>query len=148
MKRTATLTNLLITAALAGTALWTVPAPAQGQTTDPAVEQDANQAEGQAADLEAEQTTGEISRGMFAWLTVEAYNSACSINGGTEQLWENGIEDMDTEEWILEEAKQSAREYLAVEEKFSESGLSLRSSEEETIEQTLERYWNELGYGR
>lgn len=163
MKRTARLTNLLITAALAGTALWAVPALAGEQTAEQTADQAADQTTDQAQELATEQAasqtdqaaeqaqeqmTGEISQGMFAWLTVEAYNSACSINGGTENLWENKIEGMDTEEWILNQAKESAREYLAVEEKFDESGLSLRSAEEELIEETLERYWNELGYGR
>lgn len=167
MKRTARLTNLLITAALAGTALWAVPALAQEQmaeqtaqqTADQAADQTTDQAQelateqaasqtDQAAEQAQEQMTGEISQGMFAWLTVEAYNSACSINVGTENLWENKIEGMDTEEWILNQAKESAREYLAVEKKFDQSGLSLRSAEEELIEETLERYWNELGYGR
>ncbi len=98
--------------------------------------------------IPAQAAEAEISQGMFAWLTVEAYNSACSINGGTENLWENEIEGMTAEDWILAEAKNSAKEYLAVEEEFAQSGLSLRASEEETIDETLERYWNELGYGR
>ncbi len=91
---------------------------------------------------------GEISEGMFSWLTVQAYNAACSINGGTEELWENGIEGKDTGEWIWDTAVEYAKEFIAVEQKFDEAELKLRAEEEETIEDTVERYWNELGYGR
>ncbi len=96
----------------------------------------------------SEDAEGAISDGMFAWLTVQAYNAACSLNGGTENLWDNGIEGEATEEWILETAKDYAREYLAAEQKFDEMGLALRASERELIDSTRETYWNAVGYGR
>ena len=34
----------------------------------------------------------ELSEGMYNWFLVQAYNSACSLNGGKEGLWDNEIE--------------------------------------------------------
>ena len=90
----------------------------------------------------------EISQGMFSWFLVRAYDAACSLNGGTTDLWENEIEGEQPEEWILKTAKSYAEEYLAVEQKFQEEELELPEGEIEAIETTQERYWNELGYGR
>jgi hypothetical protein len=101
-----------------------------------------------AVPVYAAEAENEVSEGMFAWFLVQAYNSACSENGGTENLWENGVDGQDTAEWILDKAKDYTRQYLAVNQEFEEEGLKLRASETETIEETLERYWNQLGYGR
>lgn len=95
----------------------------------------------------AEEST-EISEGMFAWFLVQAYDDACSINGGKTDLWENEIEGQSAEEWIAETAKTYTREYLAAKKKFEEQGMELTEEEEELIDTTVERYWNELGYGR
>lgn len=42
----------------------------------------------------------------------------------------------------------TAKEYLAVEQQFDLKKMELTEEEEETLDATVERYWNELGYGR
>ncbi len=96
----------------------------------------------------AAQEYSEISDGMYVWFLVQAYDDACSLNGGKKDLWENGIEGQSTPEWIEDKAKTYAREYLAAEKKFEEEGMELTQEEEDLIDSTVERYWNELGYGR
>ena len=46
----------------------------------------------------------ELSEGMYNWFLVQAYNSACSLNGGKEGLWDNEIEGKAAEEWIEDTA--------------------------------------------
>ncbi len=90
----------------------------------------------------------ELSEGMYNWFLVQAYNSACSLNGGKEGLWDNEIEGKAAEEWIEDTAILYGKEYLASELKFDEEELTIEDSSLETMESTKERYWNELGYGR
>ncbi|RHO86562.1 hypothetical protein DW049_10650 [Ruminococcus sp. AF41-9] len=88
----------------------------------------------------------ELSEGMYNWFLVQAYNSACSLNGGKEGLWDNEIEGKAAEEWIEDTAILYGKEYLASELKFDEEELTIEDSSLETMESTKERYWNELGY--
>ncbi|MCI7814079.1 MAG: hypothetical protein MR543_10485 [Robinsoniella sp.] len=90
----------------------------------------------------------QIPEGVFSWFLVQAYDAACSENGGKTDLWKNKIDGENTEDWILEKAKSYAREYLTIENKFEQAGLEFSATEEETLSNTVERYWNELGYGR
>lgn len=90
----------------------------------------------------------ELSQGMYNWFLVQAYNSACNLNGGKENLWENDIEGKTVEKWIEDAAIQYGKEYLAAEKKFDEETLAVEESSLEVLESTKERYWNELGYGR
>ena len=92
--------------------------------------------------------SAEISKGVFSWFLVQAYDAACSENGGKTDLWENKIDGEDAQTWILEKAKSYAKEYLVIEKKFEEAQLEFTEEEEETLSSTVERYWNELGYGR
>lgn len=92
--------------------------------------------------------SAEIPEGLYAWFLVQAYDAACGINGGKTDLWENEIEGTSAQEWITEKAKSYAREYIAVEQEFAAQNMEFTEEEKETIESTLERYWNELGYGR
>ena len=55
----------------------------------------------------------ELSEGMYNWFLVQAYNSACSLNGGKEGLWDNEIEGKAAEEWIEDTAILYGKEYLA-----------------------------------
>lgn len=89
-----------------------------------------------------------ILGGIYSWFLVQAYDEACKINGGKTELWEHDIEGKSVSEWISETAKSYAKEYLAIEQQFEEQGMELTEEEKETIDFTVERYWNELGYGR
>ncbi|MDO4454202.1 MAG: hypothetical protein Q4B90_06885 [Eubacteriales bacterium] len=92
--------------------------------------------------------SNEISDGIYSWFLVQAYDDACKINGGKTDIWEHEIEGRSAEEWITETAKSYTKEYLAVEQQFEEQKMELTEEEKETIDFTVERYWNELGYGR
>ena len=92
--------------------------------------------------------SSEIPDGVYSWFLVQAYDDACKINGGKSEVWEHDIEGKNAEEWIAEKAKSYAKEYLAVEQQFDLKKMELTEEEEETLDATVERYWNELGYGR
>lgn len=101
----------------------------------------------QLGDVRASESV-ELSEGMYNWFLVQAYNSACNLNGGKENLWENEIKGKTTEKWIEDVAIQYGKEYLAAEQKFDEETLAVEKSSLEVLKSTQERYWNELGYGR
>lgn len=90
----------------------------------------------------------ELSEGMYNWFLVQAYNSACSLNGGKEELWDKELEGKTAEDWIEDTAILYGKQYLASEQKFEEDELTVDDSSLEVMESTQERYWNELGYGR
>lgn len=92
--------------------------------------------------------TATISNGIYSWFLVQAYDEACKINGGKTDLWEHDVEGKNVQEWIVEKATSYAKEYLAVEQQFEVQDMELTEKEKETIDVTVERYWNELGYGR
>lgn len=89
-----------------------------------------------------------LPEGMYRWFVIQAYNTACSLNGGKEGIWDQQLEGSSVSDWITDTALSYGKEYLAAEEKFTEKELEISDSAMETLASTQERYWNELGYGR
>ena len=88
----------------------------------------------------------DISSALFNWYLVEAYDEACTIHDGKDELFTSQIEGKDTETWIQEQAVTLYKKHFAVENEFESRGLSLSDEDSQTIDNTVEQYWDAAGY--
>ena len=88
----------------------------------------------------------DISSALFNWYLVEAYDEACTIHDGKDELFTSQIEGKDTETWIREQAVTLYKKHFAVENEFESRGLSLSDEDSQTIDNTVEQYWDAAGY--
>lgn len=94
-------------------------------------------------------TSGQtISSSLYNWYLVQAYNAACELNGGKEGLFTAQLEGKEASAWIQDKAVALCKEYLAIEQKFDERGLSVGSDGDELVEATVSQYWKAAGYSR
>lgn len=90
-----------------------------------------------------------VTSGMYVGLSIDALNSAYSLEGydSTKSPFAQDLENEDSVQWLKKKAAQLSREYLAVEQKFAEMGLSFTEEEQANLEANVEFYWTTLGMG-
>ncbi len=90
-----------------------------------------------------------VTSGMYIGLSINALNTAYSLEGfdNTKTPFQQKLEGEDAVQWLKEKTEELAREYLAVEQKFDEMGLTLAENEVNGVSATVELYWTTLGMG-
>lgn len=88
-----------------------------------------------------------VTSGMYVGLSIQALNSAFAVDGydSSKSPFKQDLEGKDGTQWIQDKAAELSREYLAVEEKFQEMGLSFTDEEESSFNNNVELYWTTLG---
>ena len=88
-----------------------------------------------------------VTSGMYVGLSIDALNAAYSLEGydTTKSPFDQDLENKDGVQWLKDTADTYAREYLAIEAKFDEMGLSFTEEEEASLEANVEFYWTTLG---
>lgn len=87
--------------------------------------------------------TAEVTSGMYVGFTIEAMQQIGSAEGYDASL---EVEDMTLDgigglTWVQNTAEDIARRYLAIEEKFSEMGLSFTAEEQAELNAYIDSYW-------
>lgn len=87
-----------------------------------------------------------VTSGMYVGLSIQALNSAFAVDGydSSKSPFKQDLEGKDGSQWIQDKAAELSREYLAVEEKFQEMGLSFTDEEESSFNNNVELYWTTL----
>lgn len=87
-----------------------------------------------------------VTSGMYVGLSIQALNSAFAVDGydSSKSPFKQDLEGKDGTQWIQDKAAELSREYLAVEEKFQEMGLSFTDEEESSFNNNVELYWTTL----
>ena len=90
-----------------------------------------------------------VTSGMYIGLSINALNSASALEGYDKSVspFKQKLEGKDAVQWVKDEADEMAREYLAVNQKFNEMGLTLSESEINSVDYTVNFYWTTLGLG-
>lgn len=87
-----------------------------------------------------------ITSGVYLAMTVSAYSEAASEVTDTQaELLTQKIEEKPVKDWISDRAKVLCDEYIAVENKFTEMGLSLSESDNNEIDQSVKVIWETYG---
>ena len=87
-----------------------------------------------------------VTSGMYVGLSIQALNSAFAVDGydSSKSPFKQDLEGKDGTQWIQDKAAELSREYLTVEEKFQEMGLSFTDEEESSFNNNVELYWTTL----
>ena len=88
-----------------------------------------------------------VTSGMYVGLSIDALNAAYSLEGydSSKSPFDQDLENMDSVQWLKQKAGALSREYLAVEAKFDEMGLSFTDEEQESLDTNVDFYWTTLG---
>jgi hypothetical protein len=88
----------------------------------------------------------EITSGMYIGLSIDALQSAYSAEGveSSSSVFKQQVEGQNGLDWVVSKTAGLAREYLAIEEKFNELGLSFTAEEQASIDSYVEAYWGYL----
>lgn len=86
----------------------------------------------------------EVTSGMYIGLSIDALQTAYSQEGVDSQssIFSQEIEGYDGLTWVVNRTEQLAKQYLAIEEKFQELGLSFTEEEEAEINSYATAYWD------
>ena len=90
-----------------------------------------------------------VTSGMYVGLSIDALNAASAVEGydSSKSPFDQTLEGMDGEDWIQDKANDYAKEYLAVEDQFTQRGMSLTEEDQAAIDSQVELYWTSLGMG-
>ena len=88
-----------------------------------------------------------VTSGMYVGLSIDALNAAYSLEGydASKSPFDQDLENMDSVQWLKQKAGALSREYLAVEAKFDEMGLSFTDEEQESLDTKVDFYWTTRG---
>jgi hypothetical protein len=86
----------------------------------------------------------EVTSGMYIGLSISAYNEAYSSDGvdTSSSIFDQEIDSKSGLVWVQNRTERLAREYLAVEQKFDEYGLSFSDEEQAYIDSYISYYWS------
>lgn len=89
-----------------------------------------------------------VTKGMFSWFIITAYNEAYNVSDQTKNVFEQDIQDKNASLWIIDRAVMLTKEFIVTKQKFSEYGLSLAQQQQEEINKNVQDYWSSAGYFR
>lgn len=86
-----------------------------------------------------------VSSGLYLSFLMSAYSEAgTKVADAEADLFSQKVEEKPAKEWIVEKAQVLASQYIAVENKFEEMGLSLTESDENQIAQSMKTEWPQV----
>lgn len=88
----------------------------------------------------------DIASGIYIYNLLSAYYEA--QNNMTENdtdVFSITIEEKNATDWMIAKAKESTKQYLAIEQKFDEYGLTLTDDEKTAAENTIDSMWEYYG---
>ena len=87
-----------------------------------------------------------VTSGMYVGLSLTAYQEAQALEGfdASKTPFDQELEGEDGLKWVTDEAESLARNYLAVEQKFDEMGLTVDEESQKTMDTNAEAYYNYL----
>ncbi len=85
----------------------------------------------------------ELRAGIFIYFQSDAFSRAYEYQTDENtDIMDLVIEDKPIEDWVNDEAVKGMQEYVAVENKFVELGLSFEEGKEEEITANVEQWWD------
>lgn len=87
-----------------------------------------------------------VTSGMYVGLSLTAYQEAQALEGfdASKTPFDQQLEGEDGLKWVTDEAESLARNYLAIEQKFDEMGLTVDEESQKAIDANAEAYYNYL----
>jgi hypothetical protein len=88
----------------------------------------------------------ELKAGIYIYYSMNAYYDAQEfLKEGQTDVFAINIEDKPAVKWMQDKATENMQEYVAVEEKFDELGLTLTEDEIKSAENMIEQMWEYYG---
>jgi len=89
----------------------------------------------------------EVTSGMYIGFTIDAARNASSAEGydAAAAFKDMTLDGVSSFTWVQNTADTYARQYLAVEEKFVELGLSFTAEEQAEMDNYVDAYWSYIG---
>lgn len=101
---------------------------------------------GESSTWAAKINNTELRAGIYIYFSMEAYFDATSkLEEGQTDVFSITIDGKNAEQWIKDEATRYMQEYVAVEEKFTELGLTLSEDEINQVKSFAEQMWQYYG---
>lgn len=85
-----------------------------------------------------------IPSGVYLEMTMEAYDSAADhedIDSEITDMFQQTLDGKNAKQWIIDEARKLADNYIAIQHKFDELGLTLSEEDLDTINAGVEMVW-------
>ena len=89
-----------------------------------------------------------IPSGLYIQMTMESTSSAQShedVDSEISDLFQQTLEGKSAKQWIIDDARELADQYVAVERKFDEMGLTLTQDDLDEISVTADNVWSYYG---
>ncbi len=87
-----------------------------------------------------------IPAGVYLWEMLNAYyDVSAAVGEDVADPLKEQVEGVPADQKIMEDAKQKVNEYIAVEQRFAEMGLTLDAATVESIPQNVDAYWMYIG---
>lgn len=86
----------------------------------------------------------EVTSGMYVGLSISAYNEGYSTEGidTSTPLYDQQIESKEALDWVETRTDQLCRQYLAIEKKYDEYGLSFDEDRQAYVDSYINYYWS------
>lgn len=88
----------------------------------------------------------ELKAGIYIYYSMDSYYDATSkLEEGVTDVFSATIDGKNGEQWIMDNATLKMQEYVAVEEKFNELGLTLSDEDVASVKNFSEQMWQYYG---
>lgn len=86
----------------------------------------------------------EVTSGMYVGMSISAYNEGYASEGvdSSTPLYDQQIESKEALDWVTTRVDQLCRQYLAIEKKYDEYGLSFDEDRQAYIDSYINYYWS------
>lgn len=89
--------------------------------------------------MKTETTT--VPAGVYISYLIDSYNAALERIDSSKEVWDQQIDGVSTEQWIVDEATRQTKNYIAADLLFNELGLTLDTEAKNIIKTKADNYW-------
>ncbi len=84
-----------------------------------------------------------VPAGVYLSYLMDAYSEAQGLADASKDLWGQTIEEVSAEQWIVNKAMKTTRQYVAVNLMFDELGMTMGTEGTNTAKTKADSYWSQ-----
>ena len=82
-----------------------------------------------------------VPAGVYLSYLKDAYEQAQNQVDDTEDIWSQKIDDVPVEQWIINKATKTTKQYIAVNIMFDELGMTMGTEGDNIVKNNADTYW-------
>ena len=87
--------------------------------------------------------TQSIPAGVYISYVIDEYNNATNKVDSSKDVWSQQVEGKSVEQWVMDQAVERCRQYVAVNMLFDQLGMTMDDAANKTVKNTADNSWSQ-----